>query len=439
MLPYRFRIANVNVWNATGVALTQDLEVEGGVITKLGPTGSLGFTKNTDDVFDGLGRALLPAGIDLQVHLRVPGQAHKETAETGLKAALRGGIVAVLSMPNTNPVIDSPEVCELTRKLVAPAEQSTGVKVLLSAAMTQGQLGSHTVDAKKLAACGVTALTDDGRGVASEDIMREVFRASAQSGLPVLQHAEVPGHGAALAAGPTQQKLGLKAYPPEAEWKMVERDLRLLEDVCKEFPQSKPRYHVLHISSAKTLELVVDAKKRGLPATCEVCPHHLFFTSGDVPVDNSDFKMNPPLRGADDRRALQKGLQDGGIDFVSTDHAPHEKSLKSPDFQASAFGTTGLETSLRTLWALVGQGALTRERLVETFSTAPARFLGWESGYGTLAQGRPFRAVWFDDQAQPAPIRLDELESLSKNNCFLGHPLPGRVCGVWNDAGFFRF
>jgi len=196
---------------------------------------------------------------------------------------------------------------------------------------------------------------------------------------------------------------------------------------------------VLHVSSGKTVELVRAAKKDGLRITCEATPHHLWFTSSDIPVGNTNFKMNPPLREDSDRVALRQGLADGTVDFASTDHAPHQCGMKTEDFQASAFGTTAQEATLRVLFDFLGRGLLSPERLVQVWCSEPAKFLGIDKDYGSLTEGMPFRALLADPTAAPAPVRLEELESLSKNSCFLGAPLPGRILAVFNDAGLFRF
>lgn len=425
-----FAILSVDVWNANGVQKNCDVVVERGRVKELRAAGS---AKLPESQIDGTGKVLLPSGVDNQVHLRVPGQSRKETAETGLRASLRGGVGAILTMPNTEPVIDTPEILAEARAAVRAAEAATGVKVFWSAAMTVGQKGETPTDPVKLKSAGVLALTDDGKGVARDEVMRAVFAANAQAKLPLLQHAEVPGHGAALAAGPVQQKLGLKPYPASAEFEMVARDLKLLA----EFPEQ--RYHVLHVSSRRTVELVAEAKKRGLHASAETSPHHLLFTSADISESDTSFKMNPPLRDADDRSFLRAALADGRLDFVATDHAPHEASAKGTDFSRSAFGTTGLEAFFRTLWKLHAEGGLTATRLVEVFSTAPARFLGIHEEFGAVGVGRPLRAILVDPRAPARALVPEELESLSKNSCFVGAKLPGHVHWHFNGAGAFEF
>ncbi len=183
------------------------------------------------------------------------------------------------------------------------------------------------------------------------------------------------------------------------------------------------------------------AKDQGLPASCEVSPHHLYFSAEDIQSENSSFKMNPPLRGEEDRAFLVEALQKGLIDFVATDHAPHEVTMKSENFKTAAFGTTGLDTLLPVLWTLMARGSLSRERLVEVFAEKPARFLGLsaEDGFGVIAEGSILRAVLVDDLQTPRPWRTQDLYGLSKNSCFLGSPLQARVAGIWIGSDGFVF
>ncbi len=422
-------IKNVDIWSSRGIQSGFDLEVREGRVAAVRPTSAYA---SPITLIDGRGLALIPAGVDPQVHLRVPGQSQKETPGTGLLAALRGGIAAVLSMPNTKPVIDSIAVCELAAFELEEAQKLTGVKAYLSAALSLGLKGHEAVDHMALARWGVKAFTDDGLGVVDDRIMQAAFRASAETSLPILQHAEYPGHGAVLAQGPVQSRLGMPAYPVSAEVDMVKRDLRLLKD----FPGA--RYHVLHVSARETLDHVARAKDEGLLVTCEVSPHHLWFNSSAIRDDQSSFKMNPPLRDEADRVALCRGLASGLIDFVATDHAPHEADVKSTNFKTAAFGTTGLETSLRVLLSLLRRGELSASRLVEVFSLRPAMFLGIEEDFGTIAVDRPLKAALVNVETQ-AVVNEDDLFSLSKNNCFLGTELCGRIEAVFLGERFYNF
>lgn len=416
-----FVISGAVIWTASGVTSPSDIWVKDGIINKIStsaqpaPAGAIAAN----------GLVVLPAGVDAQVHLRVPGQPHKETATTGMWAAVHGGVGALLTMPNTKPVIDEPSVCILARQELAPGEAATGVKVLLSAAITKGQRGKELVDFDGLHHAGVAAFTDDGVGVADDQVMATALRGVARTGLPLLQHAEVPGHGAVLAPGPIQLKTGGGAYNEDAETDMVARDLRLLEDT------PSARYHVLHVSSAKTLDLVKIARRQGLKVTCEVSPHHLFFCSDDILEGNTSFKMNPPLRSPKDRELLQTSLANGDCQFMATDHAPHELESKSDNFKTSAFGTTGLETSLRVLLWMLKRGQLTPERLVQVWAKEPANFLGIDKEFGDIEVGRPFNAVLIDPDAPDRLVLESDFCGLSKNSCFVGSYLPGRIYGTY--------
>lgn len=423
-----YYLKDASLWGPNGVVSGQHLLVKDGVLLK---QESSSFNEPADaKVLNCESLVLLPAGVDPQVHLRVPGQEQKETAKSAMKAALKGGFGCILNMPNTNPVLDKPEVLELARKQCSPWESEYGVRVLFSSAISLEMKGKKAAPYEAMAKEGISAFTDDGLGVVSDELMEMVFAASEKTGLPVLQHAEFPGHGCALAAGPVQEKLGTKAYPAEAEWQMVERDLRLL----KKYPGA--RYHVLHVSSAKTLDLVDRAKQEGLRVTCEVSPHHLFFSSDDIVESNASFKMNPPLRSKEDRLALVKGLASGLVDFVATDHAPHETSVKQK-LTTAAFGTIGLETSLRVLLTLEFQGQLSKDRVVEVFSSKPAEFLGVAERFGEVTVGRPFNALLVQTNSEEVVSEKD-FGGKSVNSCFLGTNLRGCIEWVFLESKVFE-
>lgn len=423
-------IEDVDLWTAQGVRYHVDVHVEGGRVMSIFPTGQ--NTVASVERISGRGLALMPAGVDVQTHLRVPGQSHKELPHTGLWAAVKGGYGAVLTMPNTIPVIDNVSTLAWAQSLVSPAEQDTGVRVFFSGALTQEQNGKLLSDVEGLAAQGVVAFTDDGKGVEADPVMAEGFRRMEPLGLPFLQHAEVPGHGGVLAPSAPQRSLGVRAYPAEAEVDMVHRDIRLLEG----YPQC--RYHVLHVSARGTLPLIREARRRGLHVTGEASPHHLFFSGEDITPEQTAFKMNPPLRSPQDREALIEALANGTLSFLATDHAPHEAPSKALGFDKAPFGTTGLETALRCLLTLWQRGRLSAERVVQVFSYEPARFLGLGSEFGSIAPGQMFRAVLVDPRAAPQPVRETDLASRSKNNCFLGHALGGRVVTTFLGPRAFR-
>lgn len=422
-------IENVEIWTATGVRKNQKVYVENGVLKEIGENaGAPGA-----DRIDGGGKVLMPAGVDAQTHLRVPGQAHKELPQTGLLAALKGGYCALLTMPNTQPTIDNLTVLRQGQEAVRPFEQKYGVHVFWSAAITHRLNSDEITNFADLVKAGVRAFTNDGLGVNSDQVMDEAFAALETLGVPLLQHAEFLGHGGTLAPGSVQRKVGAAPYPADAEWKMVERDIREL----RKHPQA--RYHVLHVSSHKTLELVKAAKKDGLRVSAEVSPHHLFFNSETIDPENKSFKMNPPIRAEEDQKALWMGLAQGDVDFVATDHAPHEDLMKSGGFDKVAFGTIGLETTLPVLIQGWQKGVLTRERLVDVWATKPAAFLNLPKGYGDFIPGAEFHGVWVDVNAPEHKYTEKDFSSLSKNSCFLGSSMPGKVLGAFHQQNIFNF
>jgi dihydroorotase len=415
-----FIILNTCVWNHDEVNSKVDVYVNSGIVTKISPHSAQTLQSNQISI-DGSGLVLIPAGVDAQVHLRVPGQPTKETSTSGLWAAVHGGVGALLTMPNTKPVVDSKGACELAHHELKGAISDTGVKVLLSAAITMGQKGTQVVDFENLARAGVSAFTDDGVGVPSDAVMLEALKGAARVNLPLLQHAEVPGHGGVLHKSKLQESLGGPSYPSSAEYEMVARDIKLLESI----PNAK--YHVLHVSTKETLDLVSAARRKGLNVTCEASPHHLFFNCDDIKDKVTSFKMNPPLRSKEDQTSLINALSDGRCQFIATDHAPHELDVKSDNFKTSAFGTTGLETSLKVLIWLWQAQKLSSQRFVEVWSTGPAKFLRIESEYGAIKEGFPFNAVLIDPKAPDQLVLESDFIGLSKNSCFIGSKLPGKI------------
>lgn len=425
-----YLIENVEVWTADGKQKNQQVWVEGGLLKAIG--GEVPVPSGIERI-DGEGRVLMPAGVDAQTHLRVPGQAHKELPQTGLLAALRGGYSAILTMPNTQPTIDSVSVLSMGQEQVKEFELEYGVKVFWSAAITLRLNSDDPTPYEELVKAGVRAFTNDGLGVASDQVMERAFKQLQDLGVPLLQHAEFLGHGGTLAPGSVQARVGAAPYPDEPEWKMVERDLAELKKY------KGARYHVLHVSSRKTLELVKQAKEQGLNVTCEVSPHHLFFNSETIDGENRSFKMNPPIRSSEDQAALWMGVAAGDVDFVATDHAPHESMMKAGHFDNAAFGTIGLETTLPVLIDGWKRGRLTAARLVEVFATKPAKFLRLPPGYGEFSPGEAFHAVWVDVNSPPHRYVENDFASLSKNSCFIGSDLPGRILGAFHEQKIFTF
>lgn len=360
----------------------------------------------------------LPTGLDLQVHLRHPGQPHKETLEGGLESALAGGYDSIVSMPNTAPFLDTPEALLAAAAQAEELAANYPIRIGFAASATRGMKGDEPTDVKALGLAGAVAITDDGWGVKSEAAQEALFAACADADLLFQQHAEMPGHGGVTPAGPFREKHNLPEYPRSAESGMIRRDLALLRK------HPKARYHVLHVTTKESVEEIRKAKAEGLRVSAEVTPHHLIFSNHEIPEPSDErctyFKMNPPLFAPEDRAALRAALADGTIDCVSTDHAPHEKELKAKGWVQSPFGTRGLETALPALLTLVAEGALTWERLEEVFSSAPRRLLK------RAEFAEPTGLLFVDPQAR-YQVGLDELPGISENSCFLGATLQGRI------------
>lgn len=413
-------LEDVEIWTSERVLTHCDLTILNGHVVEIHPT------KNK---FRGLKRlVVMPSAVDTQVHLRTPGQWEKETPETGLMAALRGGVGALLTMPNTKPVLDCVSALKLAQDQIASSELRTGVRVLYSVAGTIGQKGQTVAPLQELAQAGAAAVTDDGKGIADDAVQLAVLKASAAAGLPFMQHAETLGAAGPLAPGPVQEKLGLSPYLESHETDMVARDLKLLEQV----PEA--RYHLLHTSSRRSLPLVQAAKARGFKVTAEASPHHLFFSSDEILEENKSFKMNPPIRSREDREALITALTNGEIDWVATDHAPHEAESKQRPFQEASFGTLGLETMVPVVLDLVARGRLSPSRAVSVLSTNPAKFLGIDEEFGDIKVGKPARLAIVEPETAWTVRALDHV-SLSKNTCFDGARLKGKVVGQINRAG----
>ncbi len=367
-------------------------------------------------VIDVKGRWIVPGLIDLHTHLREPGQEYKETIETGTAAAAAGGFTAVCAMPNTVPPNDNRAVTEL---IVRRARESGVVRVYPIGCITQGQKGESLAEMGELQEAGCVAVSDDGRCVMNSEVMRRALEYARGLGLTVIQHAE---DVALTANGPAHEgaattRIGLRGQPAAAESAMVARDLELVA-------LTGARYHVAHASCAETVRLIRDAKRRGLPVSAEVTPHHLTLTDEACASYDTSTRVNPPLRSAADVEAVRAALADGTLDAVATDHAPHSPVEKAVEFEQAASGMIGLETALPLCLDLVASGLLTPAALVIRMSAAPARLLGLPGG--TLAPGSPADVTVIDPEAawtcDPAKLR-----SRSRNTPFGGRALRGRA------------
>lgn len=392
-----------------------DLLLKSGRVAELAPPGKL--RGKGDENLDARGLVVCPGLIDIHVHLREPGQAHKETIATGTMAAAAGGFTSVCCMPNTSPVNDN---AEITRWIQDPS-RGAHVNVFPIGAATIGSKGEQLTDFASLKRAGAVAITDDGKPILDEAIMRQALLGAGRLGIPVIQHAEDTRMttGAAMNAGPTAFRLGLRGWVPEAESTLVERDIHLAAE-------TRAHYHVAHLSTAAALKSVRRAKRDHLRVTCEVTPHHFTLLDEEVGDYNTNFKMNPPLRSRADREALIAGLLDGSIDCVATDHAPHAANEKNQEFDHAPFGITGLETALGLcISVLHSKHKAPLSRIVELLSVNPARVMGLQ-GRGTLAVGSHADVTVFDP-AKKWTYRAAESRSKSKNSPFDGWKLQGKV------------
>ncbi len=392
-----------------------DLLLKDGRVAEVAAAGKL--RGKADETFNARGLVVAPGFIDIHVHLREPGQSHKETIASGTMAAAAGGFTSVCAMPNTSPVNDS---AEITRWMMDPA-RGAQVNVFPVAAATIGSRGEQLTDFTALKRAGAVALTDDGKPILDDKIMRQALVAAAALNMPVIQHAEYTRitEGSVMNTGPTAFRLGLRGWPSEAESSMVERDIRLSAE-------TRGRYHVAHLSTAAALRAVRKAKRDRLRVTCEITPHHFTLLDEDIAEYNTNFKMNPPLRSHADREALIAGLADGAIDCIATDHAPHAAHEKNQEFDRAPFGITGLETALGLcISTLHHRHNLPLRRIVELLSTGPARVIGLQ-GRGTLQAGARADVTIFDP-AKKWAFRAAQSHSKSKNSPFDGWQLQGKV------------
>ncbi|MEM6702814.1 MAG: dihydroorotase [Acidobacteriota bacterium] len=391
-----------------------DVLIEDGLVAEVGE----GVTVAADvPVFEAEGRVVTPGLLDIHVHLREPGQEYKEDIESGTRAAVAGGFTALACMANTDPANDTPSV---TEHILKQAERFGHCRVYPVGAVSKGLAGDELAEIGEMHKAGIVAISDDGHPIENPELMRRALMYAQQFDRPLVQHAQdllLSGKGV-MHEGEYSTRLGIAGIPGAAEDAMVARDILLVEDVGG-------RYHVQHLSTARSLELVRQAKARGLTVTCEVTPHHLLLSDRTVFESGLDpnTKMNPPLRSEDDRQALIAGLQDGTIDLIASDHAPHHPDEKELDFVDAPFGILGLETTLPLcLDRLVGGGVVTLERLVALLTCEPARIMGLPGG--TLAVGSPGDVTVIDTEREVV-VDPNGGQSRSCNTPFAGWQLKG--------------
>ena len=400
---------------ASGHDGVTDVLVEDSLVAEVGA----GLEKNRADVLDCDGLVLAPGFVDLHAHLREPGREDKEIVETGARAAAVGGYTAVCAMPNTDPVADHLAV---VLEVMALAEKAGLCDVFPAAAITKGLEGESLVEMGELAEAGVRLFTDDHRCVQSARVMRMALDYARAFDVVVSDHAqdEALSEGWQMHEGQYSALLGLTGAPSEAEEVIVARDLLLAR-------LTGGRLHLTHLSAAGCVDAVRRAREQGTRVSADVTPHHLALADEDLVSYDTNMKVNPPLRSAEDRDALRKGLVDGALDAVATDHAPHAVEEKEQEFDRAPPGTIGLETALGViLGELVEPGLLPLSRAVEALSRAPASILGLDEQGGPVTPGRPANVVVFDPDEEWV-VGERSFASRGRNSAFLGRTLRGRV------------
>ena len=394
-----------------------DVLIENGRIARVGKSLPVDGARVIDVP---AGFIVAPGLIDMHVHLREPGQEHKETIATGVLSAVAGGFTAVACMPNTTPVNDQ---AGITQFILKRASEVNLARVYPIGAVSVGSNGEQLTEIGDLKAAGCVAITDDGRPVNTALLMRRALEYASMFGMPVIEHCEDPSLKADGVAheGAVAAMLGLKGIPSVAESIMAERDISLAE-------MTGGHVHIAHMSVRESLRAVRDGKSRGVKVTCEVTPHHVTLTDEALRGYDTNTKMNPPLREEADRLALIEGLRDGSIDVIATDHAPHHADEKALEFDRAPFGIVGLETAIPLCVAkLVQPGFIGWPRLIELLSAAPARILKVPGG--TLAEGGPADITIIAPDAS-VTVRAAELVSKSKNTPFDGWTLTGAAAAT---------
>ena len=371
-----------------------------------------------EEILDASGKYVMPGLIDLHVHFRDPGQTYKEDIATGAAAAAAGGVTTVCAMPNTNPTVDS---VETLRYIQEKAEKEAVIRVEQLSAITVGENNETLVDIPAMKAAGAVAFSEDGKSVMDTLLFREGLKQIAAVDGVVMSHCEDKDlvAGGVMNAGPKQEELGYPGITNAVEDVIAARDIFMAAE-------QGVQLHLCHCSTKGTVELMRMAKRMGYRVTAEVCPHHFTLTDADIPGDEGNYKMNPPLRSEEDVQALIEGLRDGSMDVISTDHAPHGTEEKSKGFK-SPFGIVGLETSAAlTFTALVAPGLISISRMVELMSTNPARVIRMDQERGTLKQGTLADVVIFDPDAVWT-VDPEKFRSKGRNTPYAGKTLVGRV------------
>lgn len=412
-------IQNVQIVNNEGKLETTAVLVQDGRIAAIGAN----VTSNDAQQIDGKGRLLSAGFIDVHVHLREPGGEHKETIETGTKAAAKGGYTTICAMPNTRPVPDTVENFSHVLDLI---EKNALVRVLPYGSITIRQAGKERTDIEALKNLGAFALTDDGVGIQTAGTMLEAMSEAAKFNIPIVAHCEDNTliYGGVMHKGKRSEELGLRGIPSVSESVHIARDILLAE-------AAGAHYHVCHVSTKESVRVIRDAKKAGIHVTAEVSPHHLLLCEDDILSNDAAWKMNPPLRAKEDMIALRAGLEDGTLDFIATDHAPHTEEEKSLGFEKAPFGIVGLETAFPLLYThFVKTGDWTLKQLLDYLTVKPADVFGFE--FGRIEVGAPADLVLIDLEKEQ---KIDKEAFLSKGK---NTPFTGWACTGWPQLTMFN-
>lgn len=403
-----------------------DVFIKDGIVKKMGK--NISTAGDGMEVIDAKGLIVCPGFVDMHVHLRDPGFEDEETIESGAMAAVKGGITTVACMPNTDPAIDS----EHAVKYIMEKSQNAACRVLPVAAMTQGLKGRKITEMGLLSQSGAAGFSDDGKCVADSRLMYEIMRYSNQFGLPLILHEEdhyMSEHGL-VHEGHYSSVLGLEGISGLSDDLMIERDIMLAK-------RSGAKIHITHLSTAGGVEMISKAKKDGIDITCDVTPHHLFFDDSVITSFNTNFKVKPPIRSSEDRKALVEGIKSGVIDAIASDHAPHLDTEKNTTFKMAEFGTIGLETLFSASFSkLCREEGIGLPALIALITCGPAKILNIDAG--KIEEGKAANIAVIDTEEEEIIKRKDFI-SKSKNSAFIGQKLYGNViCTISKGRLVFR-
>lgn len=404
-------IKNVNILKEGKFEKT-NIRVEAGKIAGIGAE----IEQQGETEIDGTGRMIAPGFVDVHVHLREPGGEQKETIESGTRSAAKGGYTTICAMPNTRPVPDTKENLQLVNNLI---EKNALIRVLPYASITIREAGKERTNLKELKEYGAFAFTDDGVGIQQAGMMYEAMQDAAAIEMPIVAHCEDNSlvYDGVMHEGKKSKELGLKGIPSIAESVHIARDILLAE-------AAGAHYHVCHVSTKESVRVIRDAKRAGIHVTAEVSPHHLLLSEDDIPENDANWKMNPPLRAKEDLQALRDGLLDGTLDFIATDHAPHTAAEKANGMEQAPFGIVGFETAFPLLYTkFVANGEWTLQQLIDWLTIKPSQVFGMP--YGTLDEGAAADLVLLNLEEERS-IDPQQFQSKGRNT-----PFAGWTCKGW--------